>query len=500
MSALPVIPAGYLEQLAGCFSITHHETGTREVWKPNAEQCRYWQAAERHRFVYVAKPRQIGLSTAVNLDDVVFTMTADAEGHTIRTAIVVDTYEKALERIAVCADFCEQLDLDHHASNDRVVFPGGSEIVAFSASGSGVGRSLAVQRYHLTELPYWEQPKAAFGSLMQSLSLGGRCVIETTMSTRDPFARDLWRAPNEFSKVFLPVEMHEEYRLDPATLSAEDWEWCQAEGFGRKDSAAWWVWALKNKLGGDRLALMREYPQREEHMFQADSARFIRTTPKVLPSSTTYTTPGMDGESWSVAVYREPHEGSGQYVIGVDTAAGKERDRSCIVVVDKRDGRLAASFVSDTIMADDLARIALDLQRRYTTNDPNTGDVRRVSVLIEDNGIGEATCQAGMRLGLMFERLTTTEESKYQGLSSAKRAVESGLLTGPKELADECDELHRDELGRFKGRKDLLMAYGFVSRRLMVDGYRQAVVDDSRRIHHKRRIMQEIMRQRTQGR
>ena len=98
-------------------------------------------------------------------------------------------------------------------------------------------------------------------------------------------------------------------------------------------------------------------------MFQADAARFVRASPRIVAPSTVYTTQGVGGDSWKVAVWREPHDGSGQYLIAVDTAAGKERDRSVILVIDKRDGKLCAAFVSDTIMADDLARVALDSLR-----------------------------------------------------------------------------------------------------------------------------------------
>lgn len=493
--SLPQLDADDLCTLAEQMVITSHTGGARSPWRPNAEQRRYWSASERHRFVFVAKPRQIGITTGVDFEDVVWTAAADAAQNTVRTAVVVDTWDKALERIKSQADFAKQIQIEHSAMHDRIVFPNGSEIVAFSAAGSRVGASLSVQRYHLTELPYWERPGEAFGSLMQSLSLGGRCVIETTMTVRDPFARDLWRARNEFHKLFLPVELHDEYRHDQDELSDDEWTMCQREGFSRKDAAAWWMWALVNKCGGDMLTLMREYPQREEHMFQADAARFIRTTPPVMPCSATHSTHGMDGETYITEIWRDAQEGSGQYLIGVDTAAGKERDRSVVVVVDKKDGRLCAAMVSDKIAADDLARVALDLQRRYETTGPG-GETHRANALIEDNGIGEATCQAGARLGLNFGRITTTEESRYQTLIASKRAVESGVARGPKVLAEECDELHRDEHGRFKGRKDLLMAYGFCALRITQDGFKPPLVEQDNRLRVQRRIALEQMRRR----
>ena len=49
-------------------------------------------------------------------------------------------------------------------------------------------------------------------------------------------------------------------------------------------------------------------------------------------------------------------------------------------------------------------------------------------------------------------------------LPFAREAVVAGKCHGPADLADECDELHQDEHGNWKGRKDLLMAIGFALR------------------------------------
>jgi hypothetical protein len=40
------------------------------------------------------------------------------------------------------------------------------------------------------------------------------------------------------------------------------------------------------------------------------------------------------------------------------------------------------------------------------------------------------------------------------------------------------------------------MTYGFIARRLAVDGYRSGKQPDDNRIHVKRRVMREIMKQR----
>jgi hypothetical protein len=80
---------------------------------------------------------------------------------------------------------------------------------------------------------------------------------------------------------------------------------------------------------------------------------------------------------------------------------------------------------------------------------------------IEDDTTGQLVLQPGQRSRLRHESLDTTEDSRYMGVVASEGAVEEGFLEGPKELAEECDELHRDEHGRWIGRKDVLMAYGF---------------------------------------
>jgi hypothetical protein len=57
--------------------------------------------------------------------------------------------------------------------------------------------------------------------------------------------------------------------------------------------------------------------------------------------------------------------------------------------------------------------------------------------------------------------MTTDEASKAEGLTLARNAIVDGRVYGPSDLAEECDDLAKDERGNWKGRKDLLMAIGF---------------------------------------
>jgi hypothetical protein len=461
---LRAVPPEYTEQIARRLKITNRNTGVMSNWEPNNEQIALWRAIWSHVMVYVLKVRQIGASTAVCLDDVLWTSVNDSGGHRVRCGIVVDTDAKARERIQVCWSFIEQLGL--HAKleigRNTIVFPNGSELIGMTAGGRRAGASMTFHRFHFTELPFWRDPGNSYTSLMQALVVGGQVIIETTMGVDDPLAKDLWVRDNDFHKLFFSFEEHHAYKMevDRSILSEELEDAMRREGFEDPEAMMFWQWLLLNRCGGDPVRCYREYPQRPEHSWLYAEGRWVRHTPRVVEPVYRMEVSGTD-ENVQVDVYRSPDEGSGQYVIGVDVAAGLDRDASSVAVVDKRDLSIMASFVSPTIKTDDLAVVAVDVQRHFTTM---TGGMRprpRVpSLLIETNGVGIGTYHMASSMGAEVSEVKTSEKTKYDGLLLVKRYVEAGSCFGPARLADECDEL-RVEDGKFLGPKDLCMALGF---------------------------------------
>lgn len=469
-TAIPRLSGQQIADVARHLRIVDHVTGASSPWQMNAEQTRYLLESERHPFIFVAKPRQIGMTTVVTLDDVLAVQIADSAGHRVRCGIVVDTDEKTRERMSLAADFCKQIGFPVTANTSRIVWPNGSEIVGMTAGGNRAGASTTFQRLHLSELPFWPDPASVYASLMPALSPGGTCVIESTMDTTTSFARDLWRADNGFFKLFFPVEDHLEYRAPAGTLTPEKALWLEREGFTDSEAKAWWLWALENLCGGDVVRCMREFPQKPEHMFQAAEQRWVRKTPRVLEPVDRVRVLGVT-EEWVLDIYTKPADCSRDVMIGVDTATGKGQDRSVVAVVDRTSKRLLACFSSDTALGDDVAKVAQAAYQHFTTDyiDLRTmkTEYRRPAMLVEDNTTGQVVIQPLQRLGVPFESFDTDEATKLQGMSEAKRAVEAGILEGPKELAQECDECHRDEYGKFKGHKDILMACGFCYRRIV---------------------------------
>ena len=182
--SLPVLPANAMSVLAAGCKITDHRTGATAAWVPNAEQVEGWrrseQAQRNGRWLFAAKPRQIGNTTARTLELAAWTATADGLGHRVRAAIVVDTDDKTRERSAVFQLFNRQLHLGADVNSERARFPGGSIVEFVSAGSNRLGASGSYQRLLLSELSFWPSHVDTYGSLTATLSLDGFCEIDTT--------------------------------------------------------------------------------------------------------------------------------------------------------------------------------------------------------------------------------------------------------------------------------------------------------------------------------
>lgn len=460
------VPPEDVISIASTLRIINHETGLLTEWPVNDEQKQLFRDLWRYQHLYVLKVRQIGASTAVCLDTVLWTACNDANGQRVRCGIVVDTESKAKERIRVCHDFAIQLGIpcQYKAGDNTLVFDNGSEIIGMTAGGRRAGASMTFHRFHFTELPFWRDPTASYTSLMQALVLGGRVIIETTMGIDDPLAKDLWQDENDFAKRFFSFEEHAEYRMeyDSHVLDSALKKQLEEHGFTSIESMTYWAWLLKNRCGGDTVRCFREYPQLPEHSWMFAEGRWIRHTPRVLDPIDRMEV--KDATDYLLLdVYRLPKDGSGHYVIGVDTSGGLGRDSSAVVVVDQVTREIMACFVDSEAKMDDLAGVAKYAQDLYTTSERRLDGayVNRVPIcVVEKNGVGMGTIQQCLSLGVRIQELNTTKVTRYDGLLYVKRYVEAGELYGPKALAKECDNLVVDD-GKFSGPKDLCMALGF---------------------------------------
>lgn len=483
MAGLLKLPPNAVEAICRQLLITNHTTGAMASWEPTPEQLAFWRACFDHQWVYAAKSRQTGMTTAGEADDMIWCRVNDAAGNRVRAALYVDTDKKLNERVTFAQLLKDQLPRlfgGCSVNSERVTFPRGSVLEFGTGSGSGEGRAGSYQRLHLSELPFWKVP-TTYGSLLPALSLDGQVVVETTIDIRAPngiLSRDLWRdKTNRYFKLFFPVESHEEYRSPEDRISDAQWEQAKLEGFTRRDAAAWWFTvALPDLCGGDEVRVRREYPQIEPHMFADGAGLWFSMNAEVIPAREV-----VDVEGHKILVYRPFSETSGQIVIGVDVAKGVLGDASAIAVVDKKDGALCALLHDNSILTTTLARATRVVHDLYSRPALRTTwlDEPAVTpeVAYETNGVGTGPMQYARELGMQVidVHLSGAEGTSviYDCLMLAKEAVESGVLKGNKALANETDKLRRDEHGKWVGPKDGVIAYGHARRRMRMNPYKE---------------------------
>lgn len=170
-----------------------------------------------------------------------------------------------------------------------------------------------------------------------------------------------------------------------------------------------------------------------------------------------------------VKIFVPPEECSNQVVIGCDTAGGLGRDRSAVVVIDKRDERIVASWVSAFATIKEMCDVIVWLDAKYTKRPVAIYQPylpvpapSRPYIVVEVDGIGRATWQdlSARPQNLILKDIRTREWSRYSGLLAVKRAVEERGMAGPEELTEEARELYAEDQ-KFRGKKDLSMAIGF---------------------------------------
>ncbi len=203
---------------------------------------------------------------------------------------------------------------------------------------------------------------------------------------------------------------------------------------------------------------------------------WFRVRPAILPHT-------MEGD---IRIFKEIHQTSGQLVMGIDTAGGVDLDASAIALIDKRDSSLVASWVSAKATVDEIREKASKLYHKYTITRPpvyvgftKPGETTTPLILVETNGIGRATYQALTHAGIPCSQVTTKEDTRYSGLLCVKRAVETGIIEGPPELAREADLLVVVD-GKFEGPKDLSMAIGFCLNHISLSPYVPPVAHNDR--------------------
>lgn len=454
-------------------------TSDRVPWVPRAEQIEAWEVMDKHPRTVFAKPRKTGISTACTLPEVVEVLAAAAAGNVFLCVVAIDTDDKAQRQAQIAVDFAQQLGAKIRPNEHGFKTSNGAELICATAGGYMPGRGTTIHRLRCSELPFWRTPRETYQSLRSACADNTPIVIDTTMDvSTDNFPRDLWRGFRrdpvtgaqipvgpEFHRHMFTVEHHLSYRLPPGAITDEEWALCKANhGFTMRGAAAWWLrHALEDLCAGDEQRLWHDYPQAEWHLFASATGRVIGVTSEIAPVVERLELHGLSGKRWTLDVYVRPGESSGHHVVSVDTAWGRDKTRSVVLVTDLADGRILASFSSALVMYDDLARMAQVAWHAYSQ------DRNRCDVVIEINGSGNATAHEAHKIGLPFVEMDQVANYHAFGedacIRHVTRMIETvdgdghSIVSGPPELADECDSLQKVR-GDYKGLKDIVMTYG----------------------------------------
>lgn len=444
--------------------VTDHGKGVTEPWVPYLEQFAIWKALEVYQFLFVLKVRQIGASTAVLLDDLLWCIMNDTAGQRVKCGLFIDTDAKAKEQHSRACAMLDDIGAVYKPSGRDIIFPNGTMMHFVTAGGQRAGASFSFQRLHLTELPFWRDATNSFSSIMQTLGREGQCVIETTMGLDDPIAMTLWQKQNQFKKLFFSFEDHIQYRAPsddhpdfPMTVDEE--KWLREEGFTNTLAMRYWLWLLRNKNGNDVHKNFREYPQRPEHSFMHAEGRWCKHDPVVVDPLEEIPLEDIPG---AIEIFRQPNDCSHHCFIGVDTAGGRGLDRSVAVVVDGIDNRIVASYVSADVRIFEHARVVQRLQKLYTVRriDGDRKKNFKPLVLVEDNAIGQGIVEELERLRVKFHAFSTSEAKKQQFMELTVKHIVRGECYGPNDLLIESRDA-RVKNGKFYGLKDLFMSCGF---------------------------------------
>lgn len=260
-----------------------------------------------------------------------------------------------------------------------LAFGGDSEISVRPSSDTEAGRALTVHRLHASELAYWgPTARETWTSLMQAVPrTGSEVIVESTAKGAGGLFHELWEAAEQgesgWVAIFLPWWIHEEYEFTPDEETRrvimedpDDFErQAMTEGIsyqGKRftlgiNKLAWRRQRIVEAFGGNPISLgkdsvrefQREYPATAEEAFLVSGSCFFDE--EMLRLMT------LDGEDpkrgrlllepegvdehgnkiprriWlepnqrgSVRLY-EPPDAKCHYVVGVDTATGKEVSR-----------------------------------------------------------------------------------------------------------------------------------------------------------------------------
>lgn len=232
-----------------------------------------------------------------------------------------------------------------------------SKVLVETARDVSVGRATTVQALHVSEMAFWERAEEVWVALAQSVpDHASEVIIESTANGVGNLFHQMWEAAeqglNGYIPIFLPWWVHDEYRTVLTEVQVAEtlatltpWEreamtsGIELDGEMHQldpQQIAWRRNTIRDKLQGDERAFRQEYPSTAREAFLVSGNAFFedwvlteyehRAKPPILRAELSKTAdaimlqPTLRGQ---LRVWSKPIR-DGVYVIGADTATGRE--------------------------------------------------------------------------------------------------------------------------------------------------------------------------------
>jgi hypothetical protein len=366
---------------------------------PTEEQIKIVEALHRGDSTLILKPRQIGSSTIICAYFFWCAYTSDdPQTYAILSHKLASS--KHLLEIHKTFYFNLPVSLQKPLSTDNTTEfrfkDSGAGIVAASSQDRGGLRSFSVSKLHISEFAFADNPDELKATAIAALN-DGQLVMESTANYyNDAMHQEVMKVQRglaDWNYLFFPWFQHKSYHLPiPKRNQFEktEEEIDLSQRYDLNDNQLWWRRSQIKKIGLDKFS--REFPETLEDAYkQIGNSYFTQNDLENVEVIK------VDNGDWAVLQDPQPDD---RYAIGVDVAAGVNRDYSVIFVISKMTYQPVLIYRSNKVNPVSLAEIIMDVSGNY--NDALT--------LIESNNYGNVVINELRHQG--FRRFWLTEDGK----------------------------------------------------------------------------------------
>ena len=397
-----------------------NKAGALQSLNPNDEQIEIIKALETGDEVLILKGRQIGSSTIVGA---YFFWKSYVSKSPTTFAILSHKLESSKHLLKMHKIFYDNLPsflqkpLEIN-NTTQIKFKGsGASILAVSAGAEGGIRSFTCSYLHISEYAFAPNPEELKATALNALN-SGQLIIESTANYFNDALHQEWikatRGEAAWKQLFFPWFTHKEYCLPNDDVHLTDLEEGLKKKFNLTAGQLLWRREKISKIGLDKFK--REFPADIDNAYSQTGNVYFRQEDfgdvEIVPVEPVEWNPFIDVDK------------DDAYAIGVDVAAGVDRDYSVIYVVSKKTYNCVAIYRSKQINPTSLARRIQEIATDYN----------KALVLVESNNFGNVVLNELRHLGYYNiwqqdgKDWVTTFKSKTEMFENLKQIISEGYI------------------------------------------------------------------------